>query len=54
MLITITTVFLTIPLAAVGFAANFAASIFNDVGVGPNRADEEEDNLDEEKDEVRK
>jgi formate dehydrogenase iron-sulfur subunit len=42
------------PLAAVGFAATFAASIFHYVGVGPNRADEEEDNLDEEKDEVRK
>ena len=42
------------PLAAVGFAATFAASIFHYVGVGPNRAEEEEDNLDEEKDEVRK
>jgi hypothetical protein len=42
------------PLAAVGFAATFAASIFHYVGVGPNRAEEEEDNLHEEKDEVRK
>lgn len=43
------------PLAAVGFAATFAASIFHYVGVGPNRADEEENNLHEEKDdEVRK
>ncbi|WP_305955443.1 formate dehydrogenase N subunit beta transmembrane domain-containing protein, partial [Klebsiella grimontii] len=42
------------PLAAVGFAVTFAASIFHYVGVGPNRAEEEEDNLDEEKDEVRK
>ena len=38
----------------VGFAATFAASIFHYVGVGPNRAEEEEDNLHEEKDEVRK
>ncbi len=37
------------PLAAVGFAATFAASIFHYVGVGPNRADEEENNLHEEK-----
>ena len=37
------------PLAAVGFAA-----IFHYVGVGPNRADEEENNLHEEKDEERK
>ena len=36
------------------FAATFAASIFHYVGVGPNRAEEEEDNLHEEKDEVRK
>ena len=42
------------PLAAVGFAATFAASIFHYVGVGPNRAEEEEDNLHEENDEVRK
>ena len=42
------------PLAAVGFAATFAASIFHYVGVGPNRAEEEDDNLHEEKDEVRK
>ncbi|MFP1455389.1 formate dehydrogenase subunit beta [Escherichia coli] len=42
------------PLAAVGFAATFAASIFHYVGVGPNRADEEENNLHEEKDEQRK
>ena len=42
------------PLAAVGFAATFAASIFHYVGVGPNRADEEENNLHEEKDEERK
>ena len=42
------------PRAAVGFAATFAASIFHYVGVGPNRAEEEEDNLHEEKDEVRK
>ena len=41
-------------LAAVGFAATFAASIFHYVGVGPNRAEEEDDNLHEEKDEVRK
>jgi formate dehydrogenase iron-sulfur subunit len=31
------------PLAAVGFAATFAASIFHYVGVGPNRAEEEEE-----------
>ncbi|TAT63555.1 formate dehydrogenase subunit beta, partial [Enterobacter cloacae] len=37
-----------------GFAATFAASIFHYVGVGPNRAEEEDDNLHEEKDEVRK
>ncbi len=42
------------PLAAVGFAATFAASIFHYVGVGPNRAEEEEDNLHEKDDEVRK
>lgn len=42
------------PLAAFGFAATFAASVFHYVGVGPNRAEEEDDNLHEEKDEVRK
>ena len=40
------------PLAAIGFAATFAASVFHYVGVGPNRADDEEDNLHEEKDET--
>ncbi|MEA0983649.1 formate dehydrogenase N subunit beta transmembrane domain-containing protein, partial [Salmonella enterica] len=42
------------PLAALGFAATFAASVFHYVGVGPNRAEEEDDKLHEEKDEVRK
>ena len=31
------------PLAAIGFAATFAASIFHYVGVGPNRVEEEEE-----------
>jgi formate dehydrogenase iron-sulfur subunit len=31
------------PLAAIGFAATFAASVFHYVGVGPNRVDEDED-----------
>jgi formate dehydrogenase iron-sulfur subunit len=31
------------PLAAIGFAVTFAASIFHYVGVGPNRVEEEED-----------
>lgn len=30
------------PLAAVGFAVTFAASIFHYVGVGPNRVEEDE------------
>jgi len=30
------------PLAAIGFAATFAASVFHYVGVGPNRVDEEQ------------
>lgn len=40
--------------AVVGFAVIFAVSIFYYVGVGSNRADEEENNLYEEKDEERK
>lgn len=40
------------PLTAFGFAATFAASIFHYFGIGPNRADDEDDNLHEEKDEV--
>ncbi|MBG6245479.1 formate dehydrogenase subunit beta [Candidatus Symbiopectobacterium sp. 'North America'] len=39
------------PLAAIGFAATFAASVFHYVGVGPNRV-EEEDDEDEVKDEA--
>jgi formate dehydrogenase iron-sulfur subunit len=35
------------PLAAVGFAATFAASIFHYVGVGPNRVTEEHDDNDD-------
>ncbi|MDI6937008.1 formate dehydrogenase N subunit beta transmembrane domain-containing protein, partial [Serratia sp. Se-PFBMAAmG] len=31
------------PLAAIGFAATFAASVFHYVGVGPNRVEEDED-----------
>lgn len=31
------------PLAAVGFAVTFAASIFHYVGVGPNRAEKEDE-----------
>ena len=39
------------PLAAIGFAATFAASVFHYVGVGPNRV-EEEDDEDDVKDEA--
>ncbi|PHK80044.1 formate dehydrogenase subunit beta, partial [Salmonella enterica subsp. enterica serovar Typhimurium] len=42
------------PLAAFDIAAPFAASVFLNVGVGPNRAEEEDDNMHEEKDVVRK
>jgi len=36
------------PLAAIGFAATFAASVFHYVGVGPNRVDEEQHKEEEE------
>lgn len=42
------------PLAAIGFAATFAASIFHYVGVGPNRVhDEEENEVDGKVDDIR-
>lgn len=42
------------PLAAVGFAATFAASIFHYVGVGPNRVhDEEEGEIDGKVDDIK-
>jgi formate dehydrogenase iron-sulfur subunit len=39
------------PLAAVGFAATFAASIFHYVGVGPNRVTEAHDDNDDQPEE---
>jgi formate dehydrogenase iron-sulfur subunit len=42
------------PLAAIGFAATFAASIFHYVGMGPNRVDDDDDDTDTKSDEVRK
>jgi formate dehydrogenase iron-sulfur subunit len=33
------------PLAAIGFAATFAASVFHYVGIGPNRVEDDDDNL---------
>ena len=36
------------PLAAIGFAATFAASVFHYVGVGPNRVEEEQHKEEEE------
>ena len=39
------------PLAAVSFAATFAASIFHYVGVGPNRVTEEHDDNDDQPEE---
>ncbi|MBB1219756.1 formate dehydrogenase subunit beta, partial [Klebsiella pneumoniae] len=42
------------PLAAIGFAATFAASVFHYVGVGPNRVEDEDEHDESHDEETRK